>query len=859
MLSKIKNFYYYSVNIQLNTIPKFHGKSKLFKENSLNYLSKSEADHDVFLINTKRDYYFLINALKNIFSNDKQQQSICFLYNIFINHEKENFYENSKIALENYSDIASKHGAYTEFQTKNHLNSTKYLLSNNKANRYTADTAIKDFLIQNRANLDLDFISIPLFYGLGILYSKKIIKPEIKELLSPNKIYSYLANEKFFYHIENNRTKLQMELNLIKKKLGTKEESDNKKIKDQHKAFFSKKKNYTKIIEYYFTLTNHKRKINYFKEVINHIADKKVIFFDFFETLVLRLTKPSKDIRTKTAEYACLKLMHMGFAIDIDTFKRTRDYEEKKLHAFNIQEKNNEGNFFLTIKKVIFTITKNIIEKLVNDITYYEIKNIINALFIEKETIETLLLLKKQGLLIAVCIENFFSEENIRYIASHFNINQYIDLYHIFYHKKPSKFNDNLFQTTLKKIQIDANQILYVSNKFLYSYFILKKNKITYLSYTRDNLKKYKNLNFRACNVYNRKLKIKKNYLKKTIRKLVWAENNLNDFMLLNKKTLGISNALYPIIAIFAYQVLADLSILHIKKVFFLSKDCDFIKEVFDILLNNVSLFKAIKNNIQLNVIDINKISSTCLTYTNIENIENIIKKIISQKGTLSLKNILTNVGLELSDFSEKSLSIIKRHYNTIDSQFIVTLIKSTELGTELNKLINFKKKSLEKNLSIQGVLTGEKIALIDFLDCHGTVQKNLSYLLHDYKNTEFFGFYFGTDKLNYGKNHLWHDKSTLFPGVIFSNNYPHTVNKFNEIFSHLNKLFSCIEPKLFSENKEQNSYTALQNKLKKTIISDTLKIVNLFNISNFSSEISKKYFFNNFINFIKKEKNINI
>ncbi|MES2142283.1 MAG: hypothetical protein V4471_05295 [Pseudomonadota bacterium] len=505
LLSRIKSFHYCSVNIQLNTIPKFQGQSKLFKENSLNYLSKSEADHDVFLINTKRDYNFLKNALKSIFLNDKQLQSICFLYNIFINYEKETFYESSNLALTKPYAPTLNNTESAEIQADNHLSSNKYSLSADTNNRYRADTAIKDFLIQNRTNLDLDFISIPLFYGLGILYSKKIIKAEIKELLSPNKIYSFIANEKFFYHIESNRTRLQMELNAIKKKLGAKEEKNNKKIKAQHKDFFLKKNYYKKLIEYYFKLNNYKHKINYFKEVLNHASDKKVIFFDFFETLVHRLTNPAKDIRFKTAEYARLKLMHMGFAIDIDKFNKIRNREEEKVHEFNLPSKNNDSYFFLIIKNVIFSITKKTIVELVNDIIYYEIKSLINTLFVEKETVETLKSLKKKDLLIAVCIDNFFSEENIRYIASHFNINQHIDLCHIFYQNKSRKFNDNLYQLTLKKIQLDTNQVLHVSNKYLFNHFSPKKTKIKYLTYTRDNLEKYKKLNFRACNVYNRK------------------------------------------------------------------------------------------------------------------------------------------------------------------------------------------------------------------------------------------------------------------------------------------------------------------------------------------------------------------
>lgn len=863
LLSKIKHFHYCNVNIQLNTIPKFQGYAKLFKENSLNYLCRAEADHDIFLINTNRNYYFLKNALKYIFLNAKQRQSICFLYNLFPNYEKSDFYPNTNLKHKKDSDSILNGNS----ESNNHaLTANKSFFSIN-TNGSSADTAIKDFLIQNRTNLDLAFVSIPLFYGLGILYSKKIIKEELKELLSTNKIYSLIANEKFFCHIENNRTRLQTELKTAKKKLD-KPKKNNNKIKTRHKEFFFEKNYYKKVIEYFFKLINYKHKIKYFKEITDHSTEKKVVFFDFFETLVHRLTKPSTAIRFKTAEFACLKLMHMGFIIDIDKFNKIRTSEEKKFYELNVSRENNRGHFFLIIKNVILNITKKTIEALAYDIIYYEIKNLINTLFIEKETTETLTDLKKQGKLIIACVDNFFSEENIRYIAAYFNINQHIDLCHMFYNRKSSEFNNKLYNLTLKKIQLDANQVLHVSSKYLSNHFSPKKNKIQYLTYTRDNLKKYKNLNVRACNVYNRKLKIKKNYVKKTMHKLAWSEKNLNDFMHLNRNTLEVSNALYPIIAIFAYQIISDLSILHIKKVFFLSKDCDFIKEVFDILLGNISLFKELKNNIQLKVIDTSQIASACLIYTNIENIENFLNQIILLKGSLSIKNLLENVDIALSEFSEKSLTIIKRHYHTIDTQFLTTLIKATDFGSELHGLINTKKKALKEYLSTQGLLAGEKIALIDFLNYDGGIQKNVSHLLSHHQNTEFFGFYFGTNNLSYGKNHFSYNKSTLFPGVIFSNNYLHTANKFNEIFNYLNKLFSSIPNNIVATklsdktinnktptSEKAGSYSAtLQTKLKETIISDTLKILSLFNIANFSSEIAKKYFINNFLNFIKKE-----
>ena len=81
-LSKDKNFSYCGVDPTIDSIPTFHNGSKLFKENSLIYLHREEANHDLFLIDGDHNYYTVYHELRAIFFPKKNRQSICLLHDI---------------------------------------------------------------------------------------------------------------------------------------------------------------------------------------------------------------------------------------------------------------------------------------------------------------------------------------------------------------------------------------------------------------------------------------------------------------------------------------------------------------------------------------------------------------------------------------------------------------------------------------------------------------------------------------------------------------------------------------------------------------------------------------------------------
>jgi hypothetical protein len=215
-LSNYKTLFYHGVDPNIDSIPPFHGKSKLFKEASLSYLKHDEADHDIFLIDGDHNYYTVYHELLAIFSEKKTKQSICLLHDILPPCGNRDFYYNpSNIPKKFLHPHSFTRALNSNCEVANYgfesCGAFAFALESANPKNGVAE-AINDFLIDHKENYDLYYISIPLFYGLGILYSKNRVNTSVQALLSKEKIYQLAANENLFRHIENNRIKLFFEL-----------------------------------------------------------------------------------------------------------------------------------------------------------------------------------------------------------------------------------------------------------------------------------------------------------------------------------------------------------------------------------------------------------------------------------------------------------------------------------------------------------------------------------------------------------------------------------------------------------------------------------------------------------------------
>ncbi|MDQ8039656.1 MAG: hypothetical protein REH83_04545, partial [Rickettsiella sp.] len=201
-------------------------------------------------------YYTVYHELLAIFLRKKQNQCICLLHDVLPPCGNRDLYYNPdsipKAFLHPHSHTLALDSNFenSEYGFRSCGKFAWAIESGNPKNGVTE--AIKDFLTAYKTKLDLHYYTVPLFYGLGILYSKKIINPSLQTLLSKQTIYRLLANETLFRHIENNRMKLYINLisnqELIKakkKEIETMKNTKNlfnKKILKKIVSILSKKK-----------------------------------------------------------------------------------------------------------------------------------------------------------------------------------------------------------------------------------------------------------------------------------------------------------------------------------------------------------------------------------------------------------------------------------------------------------------------------------------------------------------------------------------------------------------------------------------------------------------------------------------
>ncbi len=315
---------------------------------------------------------------------------------------------------------------------------------------------------------------------------------------------------------------------------------------------------------------NKSFKITSLNSILCHSDAYDIISFDFFDTLVHRITSPPDAIKLKTADYVCLRLRQLGYYHNIEYFaeyfNNIRNSTEKKLRdkSFYLDGKDRETDIFTLIEQTLSQLLpKKIFPKklasLALEIIAYEVKNEINHLYLNKEVEMTMTQLKKQGKKIIVCSDMYLSEQHLKEIAKHFGIASYIDRFYVSSTKKITKGSGRLYQFVLEDLAIHAKKLLHVGDNLFSDVISAEKLSIKSLYYhNKVVLKQYKKLSAWL----NPKNHHQKN-----------ADYSLIKHYVTNKKYSyddyrEISHYISPVLSIFAYQSLIDMHALGVKKYF---------------------------------------------------------------------------------------------------------------------------------------------------------------------------------------------------------------------------------------------------------------------------------------------------
>ncbi len=568
----------------------------------------------------------------------------------------------------------------------------------------------------------------------------------------------------------------------------------------------------------------------------------------------------------KTAEYASIQLKQLGYYISAEKFNEIRSREEKKIrdNNFHKEGKDREADIFSIIEQTLLNITEKKINSLILKIIDYEVMNEINHLYLNSAVKKTMQALRNKGKKIILCSDMYLLEEHIKQIANNLGILSYIDKFYVSATKKITKGSGRLFQFILQDLNLSPKKILHVGDNFISDYLSPRKLGIKALYYhNREILKNYKKIHQSLEQI---------NYTKKAINKKL-----INNFISLKdyKKDdyQEISRLISPVLALFAYQALLDMYSRGVRKIFFFAREGILLKKIFNEILDNVLLFQSEKDTFKLEVLYISRLSSSCAIYTGIKNIDTLIET-LQVAGSLSINSLLKTYGLSTKHFSEDALKKVEPYFYHVGKDNLITLLTYTSFGKEFEQLLKNKRGLIKQYLSEQGVLSKEKIGLVD-LGWGGTIQKNISHFLPEYPSTEFFGYYFGTNSSICDKNALAWDRSTFFPGYIISYQDDYKIGKFSAAVPFIESICGydaigttigyqsnpdgTITP-LLENNIKKNSYnTYFQKNIADNLHYDVKEFSQLFNIASIPIEKLKNYSTQQFLQFIFKPKNINL
>ncbi|MDQ8039657.1 MAG: HAD hydrolase-like protein, partial [Rickettsiella sp.] len=582
--------------------------------------------------------------------------------------------------------------------------------------------------------------------------------------------------------------------------------------------------------------------------------------------LVHRIVSPPDIVKLKTAEYACIKLKQLGYALTPKKFNEIRNNEEKKIRHSNFEqnEKDFEADIATIISDTLIRITSNKHSNLTQDIITYEIKNEIKHLYLNTDAKTILDKLKNKGKTIIICSDMYLAEAHIKQIAENFGITRYIDKFYVSATDKITKGSGQLFKFILQNLNCEAKAILHIGDNPISDYITPTKLNIKSLYYyNKEQLKKYKKKE-RLLYLLNH---TKKKINHKLLKNFMSINNCKSDFM-------EISHAIAPALSVFAYHALLDMYKIGVSKVFFFAREGILLQKIFSVILNTVLHFQSERKKFKLEVIYISRLSSVCAVYYNKKNTELLIENCRYANGCLSVLNFINTFGLSLTDFSTQTLEIINPYLNHINRETLIYLFESTTFGSELDKLLKEKIKLLKNYLSAQGVFSQGKIGLVD-LGWGGTIQKNISHFLSDYPTTEFFGYYFGTNSLISDKNSHIFNRSTIYPGyILFHKNHYNTAkligaaplleslcgdDQLGTTLAYTFNDHNHITP-LLKQHLKKNSNTILfQTTIKNHLLHDIQNFGELFNIAGLPFEKLKTYATKKLLKFIFKPKKIDI
>lgn len=570
----------------------------------------------------------------------------------------------------------------------------------------------------------------------------------------------------------------------------------------------------------------------------------KYIFFDIFDTIVSRKINP---------EY--VKKIWCGHIINILNIKMNMEklYEIRNNIETNLgAENHNKGkDFEFTYQEM----TKKIYETLnINNITYENFHKVCETTEIEIESkvlypnaeiIELIEKLKKENRKIICVSDMYLSKKMIETIFSNLKINKYIDDYYISCEYLNNKKSGILYDIVIDELKIKPEDCFMIGDNENSDYLIPKSKNMGSKLIDRNKEKTF----YEKFLIDNNPEKIYKKF-----NALTKTETN------------NFEHCIFPLY-LFIEKLYFQLYLDNVDEVFFLSREGEFLKKLFDTYQENIYGKNFITHYLYVSR------KATYIPSLKSINEENF-DSLLDQYSYISINEFLKSLNFNKEEINKIKKSYIKEINTKIenlnisknDSDMINSILvqdfdkkigyfkeSSTLKFLKNNKDFReiFEKNRKEQNSNFKKYIkekTSQKKIIVVDIGWNGSIQNNIQNILgNDYKVK---GYYFGLQQKNI-------QETVEKKGLIFSNN-PMTKNYY--LYSENRAIFEIIlgashgsankyvnknnkiEVELYKKEQEEKIYNDIISKIQETMMIEFKKICDLLQNKYFDNcEIEKK------------------
>ena len=483
------------------------------------------------------------------------------------------------------------------------------------------------------------------------------------------------------------------------------------------------------------------------------IKTKTTILFDIFDTILSRKIEP-EYVKKIWCNYIV-----KTFNLDIDMEAMYKKRNEIEFHLGEINHSNG-NDYEFTYESVILKMYEYINRKDIDYKLFYKICeeteiNIESNVLYPNEDIMSIIRNNFKSKKIICISDMYLSKKMIRIIFDNLGISKYINDYFMSSEYLKNKKSGILYDIALKEINEEPENCVMIGDNMNSDYNIPMSRGIKSIHLDRKNRYEF-------------------------YQKYLCDKNNINVYKKIKEVSKLSSNSfentifsLYKFIEKLYFKLIID----GVDEVFFLSREGEYLKKLFD-EYNNTILNKKIKSNYllvsrkstylpSLKPIKKEDFSILLNQYSNITISEFLKSLNFNEENINKIKNTLKDVkfDIKIDNFRDsKEFKIIK------NSDVFIDIYEKNRLEQKDNFIKYIKEKTTSKN-----------IIVVD-IGWNGSIQNNIQNILG--KEYKVKGYYFGLQK-------KYFNEKDIKEGLIFTN-YP-TENKTYYLYNENRSLYEIL------------------------------------------------------------------